>query len=620
MDPYQNRRWIIILIILVVALVFGVRLLYVQVLNDDWKDRAEEITHHEITIHPSRGLFYDRNGELLVAANQVYDIMVTPKDVKGIDTLEFCELLSLSKQEFLDKIERACTGYNVSYKASVFIESMSKEEYSQIAPRLGDYNGFDAVRRTNRGYPHSVAAHVLGYVRKISAKQYKEDQTNGEEYYNQNDYVGITGLEKTYEKELRGERGSAFYLRDYAGNDKTNLDETYAIAGQNLYTSLDVKLQMYGELLMKNKLGSIVVIEPSTGEILAMVSAPSYDPSLLSGREFSDNYQEIIENDSLNPILNRPIYNDNYRPGSIFKLVQSLVAMQEGVIHENTSLPCNKSLIHCHNHAHPSSVRIAIQHSCNPYFHEVYKRLIQRGEEESHFRDSRIGIEKWNKAVKSFGLGTKLNTDIPGVKPGRIPDANYYDNEFPSKSNPYGKHRWAFSTIRSNSIGEGEIGVSPLQMANLASIIANRGYYYTPHLVKKIGIDGKKRPEYLVKHYAMTDAKYYVPVVDAMEQVVLNGTARGAQIDSVSICGKTGTVQNKSFNDHSVFIAFAPKENPKIAIAVYVEYGTWGGLWAAKIASLMVEKYLNKELSEKGKKKEKQVLDAIILDKHSDFK
>ena len=605
---------------LFVTLVFGVRLLYVQVLNNDWKNRAEQITHHKVTIHPARGLLYDRNGELLVAVNQVYDILVTPKDVKGIDTVEFCSLFKISKTEFLQKIENASTGYNVSYKASTFIESMSKEEYSRVVPYLKSFKGFDSKRRTNRGYPNGVAAHVLGYVRKISAEQYSKDQKEGEKYYNQNDYVGVTGLEKVYEKELRGERGSAFFLRDYAGNDKTNLEQNYAISGKNLYTSIDLKLQSYGERLMKNKLGSIVAIEPSTGEILSLISAPSFDPNKLSGREFSENYKELLKNDTLKPIINRPIYNANYRPGSIFKLVQALIAMQEGVIKQSTGFACNKSLINCHNHEHPSNVQIAIKHSCNPYFYHVYKRLIQRGDQSSIFKDSRLGIEKWNAAVKTFGLGVKLNTDIPGVKAGRIPDANYYDNEFPSKSNPYGKHRWAFSTIYSNSIGEGEIGVSPLQMANLAAIIANRGYYYTPHLVKKIGKDGSKRPEYLKKNYAMAAAEYFEPVINAMEMVVENGTARNAQIDSIIVCGKTGTVQNETFNDHSVFIAFAPKENPQIAIAVYVEYGTWGGIWAAKIASLMIEKYLAKELSENAKNKEKQVLDAIILDKHSDFK
>ena len=354
---------------LVVTLVFGVRLLYIQVLNDDWKNRAEQITHHKVTIHPARGLLYDRNGELLVAVNQVYDILVTPKDVKDIDTAQFCSLFEISKKEFLQKIEYACTGYNVSYKASAFIESMSKEEYSRIVPNLKSFNGFDSKRRTNRGYPYGVAAHVLGYVRKISAEQYSKDQNAGEKYYNQNDYVGVTGLEKVYEKELRGERGSAFFLRDYAGNDKTNLEENYAIAGHNLYTSLDVKLQAYGELLMTNKLGSIVAIEPATGEILTLISAPSFDPNKLSGREFSENYKELLNNDTLKPIINRPIYNDNYRPGSIFKLVQALIAMQEGVIFENTGFMCNKRLINCHNHEHPSNIQIAIKHSCNPYFY-----------------------------------------------------------------------------------------------------------------------------------------------------------------------------------------------------------------------------------------------------------
>lgn len=605
---------------LFIGILFTLRLLYVQVLDDTWKERAEEITKHETTIHPSRGLIYDRNGELLVSANQVYDIMVTPNKIGKIDTTLLYDLFNLSKTEFDNKIENASTGYNVPYKGSIFIEAMAKEEFARIAPLLKQYNGFEAVRNTNRGYPNSIAAHILGYVRKISAKQYEHDQNEGEKYYNQNDYVGITGLEKIYEKELRGERGTALFLRDYAGNDKTGLETIEATAGKNLYSTIDLKLQEYGEQLMQNKLGSIVAIEPATGEILSMVSAPSYDPNLFVGREFSTNYSEIINNDSLNPILNRPIYNDNYRPGSIFKLVQALVAMQEGVIQENTGFTCNKALIGCHNHAHPSNVRIAIQHSCNPYFYQVYKRLVQRGENSSIFKDSRIGVQKWHDAVISFGLGTKLGTDIPGVKTGRIPDADYYDTQFPTPNNPYGKYRWAFSTIYSNSIGEGEIGVSPLQMANLAAIIANRGYFYTPHLVKKIGEDGSKRKEFQEKNFTVVEAKHFTPVVDAMEQVVLNGTARQAQVDSVEVCGKTGTVENKSFNDHSVFIAFAPKENPKIAVAVYVEYGTWGGTWAAPIASLMIEKYLKGELSEKGKKKEDRVLKAVILDKHSDFK
>ncbi len=287
--------------------------------------------------------------------------------------------------------------------------------------------------------------------------------------------------------------------------------------------------------------------------------------------------------------------------------------MQEGVITENTGFMCNKALIGCHNHTHPANVRIAIQHSCNPYFFNVYKRMILKGENPSIFKDSRLGLVNWRNHVLSFGFGKKLDTDLTGIKTGRVPDTSFYDRW-------YGKNRWAFSTIYSNSIGEGELGVSPLQMANLAAILANRGYYYTPHLVRKIGETGSKKPQFLVKHHTSVDTKYFTPVVDAMEQVVLNGTARQAQIDSIAVCGKTGTVENKSFNDHSVFIAFAPKDNPKIAIAVYVEYGTWGGTWAAPIASLMIEKYLNGSVeSERGKRKEERVLSTKILDKHAKF-
>jgi len=612
MDPYQNRRWIIILFMFVITLTFIIRLLFVQVLDHRWYDRAQDITKSEMTIHPSRGLIYDRNGDLLVAANQVYDLMVTPNEIGEIDTLVLCELLKITKEDFDKKIEKASTGYNVPYKASIFIPSISKEEYARIAPRLSKFNGLEAQVNTNRGYPQHNAAHILGYIQKISAEFYKYDQSEGEHYYNQNDYVGVSGLEKFYEKQLRGLRGKVKFLRDYAGNQKTNLEEILAISGENLYATIDGELQSYGERLMQNKLGCIVAIEPSSGEILSMVSAPSFDPEMLSGRDFSKNYAELNRNDTLKPLINRAIYNDSYRPGSIFKLVQALIAMQEGVITENTGFTCDKSLIGCHNHEYPANVKIAIKHSCNPYFYQVYKRLIQRGEESSIFKDSRIGLTKWRESVMSFGLGTKLGTDIPGVKTGFIPDVKFYDKW-------YGENRWAFSTIYSNSIGEGEIGVSPLQMANLAAILANRGYYYTPHFIKRIGEDGKKLPQYTSPNYTVVDSAYFRPVVDAMEQVVLSGTGRNAQVDSVSVCGKTGTVENKNFNDHSVFIAFAPKNDPKIAVAVYVEYGTWGGTWAAPIASLMIEKYLKGELSERAKKKENRVLKGVILDKHAKF-
>jgi len=611
MDPFQGRRWVIVLIITFIGIIFITRLLYIQVLDDKWIVRAENITHSQRVIKPSRGLIYDRNGELLVTASQVYDIWVTPREIGKIDTLELCRVLDLSKEDFDKRLKKA-RNY-APYKASVFLEGVSKEDYGKMITKLNHYKGFETKINTQRGYPHDVGAHILGYIRKISAEKYKKDQEEGEKYYMMDDYIGVTGLEKVYEKELRGERGALNYLRDRLGNEKTKIEIEHAKKGKNLYSTIDLNLQAYGEQLMNNKIGCIVAIEPSTGEILAMVSAPSYSPKGMVGRAFTKNWSEMNRNDTLKPLLNRGVYNSHYRPGSIFKLVQALVAMQDGVIDENTGFSCNKSLIGCHNHEHPSNVRIAIKHSCNPYFYQVYKRLILRGESPSIFKDSRIGLTKWRESVQSFGLGVKLDTDLPGVKAGRIPDTSFYDKI-------YGKNRWAFSTIYSNSIGEGEIGVSPLQMANLAAILANKGYYYTPHLIKSIGEGGDKKAIFKQKHYTVVDSSYFTPVREAMEQVVLNGTARRAQIDSISVCGKTGTVENKTFNDHSVFIAFAPKDNPKIAIAVYVEYGTWGGTWAAPIASVMIEKYLKKELSERGKKKEKRILDAIILDKHSDFK
>ena len=611
MDPFQGRRWVIILILILIGLVFIFRLLFIQVLDTKWKDRAKNITLSEKSIQPPRGLIYDRNGKLLVSANQVYDIMVTPRDIGQIDTLALCSLLGITKSDFNQKIIKATSGYNVSYKASLFIEGMYKEDYAKISTALKKYSGFAAVRSSERGYPYQTAAHILGYIRKISKEQYNNHKNDKEPYF-KNDYIGITGLESVYENELRGKRGKVYYLKDYKGNKKEQIQENKPVKGKNLYTTIDIDLQDLGERLMKNKLGCIVAIEPKTGEILSMVSAPSFNPSLLSGKNFSDNYKQLLNNDSLKPLINRPIYNDSYRPGSIFKLIQSLIALNEGVIKFNSYFPCNKQIIGCHNHEPPYNLKIAIQHSCNPYFYQVYKRLILRGENSNIFIDSRLGLEKWRKAVQKFGIGVKLKTDIPGVKKGLLPSLDFYDKW-------YGKNRWAFSTIYSNSIGEGEIGVSPIQMANLAAIIANRGYYYTPHLVKKIGENGTKKPEFLEKISTDIDSSYYSPVVDAMERVVLYGTARSAKIDSISVCGKTGTVENKSFNDHSVFIAFAPKNDPEIAIAVYVEYGTWGGTWAAPIASVMIEKYLKSTLSDRGKAKEKKIEKAIILNKNSDF-
>jgi len=624
-DPYQNRRWVIIISIFVIGLIFTVRLLYVQVLTNKWADRAEEISVAEKVLNPSRGLIFDRNGKILVESMPVYDLLLNPDLMEEGDSAALCELLDLSPEQYQRKYN-SCEKTKNQKDPQPFERALTQEDFTKMSFALEDIEAITSVRRYLRGYPHHVAAHVLGYIGAINGDELAKDKSSDNPYYTGQDYIGKTGIEKIYEKELRGERGVRKYLRDKSSNEVKIIEEVPAISGQNLHSTIDIELQKYAESLMSNKIGSVVAIEPKSGEILTILSAPFYDPAELVGRDLGKNYNRILNDTVFTDLLtNKAVFNDEYRPGSIFKLVQSLVAMQEGAITANTGFPCDKTKIGCHNHEHPGDVATAIQHSCNPYFYFVYQRMIQSGLVKGDvFRDSRLGIEKWSKNIKSFGLGVKLNSDIQSVGSGRVPDANYYDNEIPRVgfSNGYGKLSWAFSTIRSNSIGEGEIGVSPLQMANIAAIIANKGYYYTPHIIKAVGDNGAKKKEFTERHYTMVDSVHFAPVIMGMERVVQKGTGKRAQVEGINVCGKTGTVQNPSdkINDHSVFVAFAPKEDPKIAVAVYVEYGTWGGTWAAPIASLIIEKYLKEELSVKGKKKEELVLGTSILTKNQVFK
>lgn len=620
MDNVQNRKFVIVAIFIFIGLVYVFRLLYIQLITDEHKDWAMTVSQRSLRILPERGNIFDRDGMVLVSNEKSYDLCITPTKFKNEDSLEVIKTLDLTIEEL-----REILGVKGMERLvpQIALSGLSMDEMEVLQQQMSETEAFSFVESNRRIYPNPMAAHVLGYIGAIQPYHIEEDTAN---YYREQDYVGVTGLERSYEKELRGLIGYREIIRDNKNQEKQLVKYDTAIAGENLTLTIDGVLQQYGEQLMANKIGSIVAIEPKTGEILTMVTAPSYDPNVFSGDGLRKNYDSIFNpKDTLKTAQNKAIYNDTYRPGSIFKLVQALVAMQEEVIDSTTGFSCNKSLIGCHNHPTPSNVKIAIQHSCNPYFYSVYRRLLLRGEKKSHFLDSRIGLTRWEKAVRSFGLGTKLQVDIPGIKTGNVPDTNYYDKEFPI-NNPYGRNRWAFSMIYSNSIGEGEIGVAPIQMANLAAIIANRGWYYTPHFVKEIGKNGIKRPEYLKKNYTVVDSAYFEPVAAAMEQVVSNGTARRARIDSVRVCGKTGTVENKTFNDHSVFIAFAPAEDPQIAVAVYVEYGTWGGTWAAPIASLMIEKYLRDQgyltepRSKKSLAKEQRALESVILHKHAVIK
>ena len=603
MNPFENRKFVILSIFLTIVLVFLGRLFYIQVIDDSYKLSANNQALMYVTQYPVRGLIYDRKGELLVYNEVAYDLMVVPKRVKNLDTLSFCKLMGISDSSFAIKMFGAIK--HSRYKASVFEKQIPANEWASITEKLYKFPGFYGAKRTLRKYPESVGAHVLGYISEASLGDLKRDI-----YYKKRDYVGKRGLEKEYEKRLRGIRGNKVLLVDVhnrvKGSYQNGKYDILPIAGENLVSTLDRNLQKYGERLMGNKRGSIVAIEPNTGEILAMVSAPSYDPNLLVGRPRSQNYKMLLANDTLNPLFNRAI-DAQYRPGSIFKLVEALIALDEGVISTETRFLCNREIIGCHGKHTNDNLIPAIQHSCNPYFWNVFKKLVQRGHHSSIFKDAAYGLNLWQERVKLFGLGVQLQADLPGLKKGNVPDVNFYDRW-------YGANRWAFPTIYSVSIGEGEMLVVPIQMANLAATIANKGYFYTPHLVKSIGSNSVKRKEFTVRHETEVDSKHFDPVIEAMYRVVnkQGGTARRARIDSIDVCGKTGTVQNDPWPDHSVFIAFAPKENPKIAIAVYVEHSDHGGTWAAPISSLMMEQYLTGEV--KRPKKEQRVFDAVFLD------
>ncbi len=598
-----NRKYILATIVIVVGVIFSIRLFYLQVIDDRWKIKAANITERKITVYPSRGLIYDRNGELLVANTAVYDLMVVPKDVDITDTADFCELVGITREEFRVKMEKAVSPPHSPYTASIFEKQVPGDEFAPIAQKLYKYKGFYGQSRTLRTYPDSIAAHVLGYVSEVSRKT-----VNQEPYYQPGDYIGASGIEKTYEKHLRGEKGVRYVVVDVFNNEKGPYKggayDTLARPAKDLVTTLDAGLQEYGERLMEGKVGSIVALEPSTGEVLALLSSPAYDPNQLVGRVRSENYSRL-QKDSLKPLFNRALLS-LYPPGSIFKIVQSLVGQQEGILKPSTTFYCDGSVIG--DHVSPGYYNLfqGIKRSSNMYFYKAFKRMIQQGIADNIFSDSRIGLRKWKEHVQTFGLGKELDLDIGNLKSGNIPGPEYYDRI-------YGKGRWAFSTIYSLSIGQGELALIPLQMANLASIIANRGYYHDPHVVKRIGREGDKPDQYKVRHYTSIDSSYFELPIRAMQAVVEEpgGTARRARIDGVAICGKTGTVENPHGEDHSVFMAFAPREDPKIAIAVYVENAGFGGTWAAPISRLMIEKYLKDTISEP--RVEQRILDQNFI-------
>jgi penicillin-binding protein 2 len=453
-----------------------------------------------------------------------------------------------------------------------------------------------------RSYPYANGANILGYLAEVTGEEIKKDR-----FYKPSNNIGRTGLERFYEKELRGRKGIRYVVTSAMNNAiqsyKGGKYDTIAKPGATLKLGLDINLQAYSEKLMQNKKGCIVAIEPSSGEILTFVSAPSFDPNLLIGkRNISQNYPKLNKDPNL-PLYPRPLASE-YPPGSIFKLVQGLIGMQEGVITAKSGFPCTKSMVGCHGHPMAEDIPKAVQYSCNPYFYYVMKKIIQQGKNKNPFADAEIGLTKWVKYMNSFGLGVKLKTDITGVRKGLIPGPSFYDKW-------YGYHNWQFSSIRSISIGQGEVKLTPLQMANIAVIIANRGWFYTPHFVKSISGKGPLNI-FKQKKYTMVESKHYKSIIEGMRRVVneAGGTAKSAMLENIIICGKTGTVQNPHGKDHSVFIAFAPMENPKIAIAVFIENSGYGGTWAAPTASLVIEKYLTGKITNESK--EKRIMEAKL--------
>ncbi|MCD6331732.1 MAG: penicillin-binding protein 2 [Bacteroidales bacterium] len=596
-DPYQNRRLVIGGIILFTGILYLIRLLILQVLDTSYKLSAESNSRQREIEYPGRGLILDRNGKVLASNEPVYDLMMIPRKTESFDTLALCSMLGIQRAE-LDKGIQSALQYS-RYKPYPVVRQIDARRFAILEEQLFKYKGFYVQTRTRRIYPEGIASHVIGYMGEIDLNEIRQDP-----YYAVGDYLGQSGLELQYEKELRGRKGIRYQLVDVFNQVKGSYEggryDTLPEPGKNLLTTLNSELQKYGELLMTHKSGSIVAIEPATGEILCMVSSPSFDLNKLTGRERTRQF-EALSADTLEPLFNRATMS-RYAPGSIFKIVQALIGLDLGVIRPQTGFKCDKSLIGCHNHPEATNLKKAIQYSCNPYFYQVYRRIILRRQSSNIFTDSELGLADWQKKVMSFGLGQLLQIDLPGVSPGFIPGPEFYDTW-------YGRHRWAFSTIYSNCNGQGEVETVPVQIANLAAIIANRGYYYVPHFIRSIGEKGELPEVYRMPHHPDVNAAYYPVVINAMRAVIYepSGTGRRAQVPGVIVCGKTGTVQNNQGEDHSGFFAFAPMQHPAIAISVYVEHAGSGGFWAAMIASLMMEKYLNGEVTQA--EKEKMVLE-----------
>ncbi|MFN8357315.1 MAG: penicillin-binding protein 2 [Spirosomataceae bacterium] len=589
----ESRKFIIQVLFTLVGVIYLIRLFYLQVIDDSSQWAAENNAIIKEVQIPPRGQIYDRYGKLIVYNTPVYDLYITPKKVKMADTLAFCKLLDLTRTEF-DSLASAAKAYS-RIKPSIFMRQLSVEDYAKIQDRMVDFPGFTFERSSFRSYQAQSMANAVGYVAEIDKKTLDNQE---EEYYRQGDYIGKSGLEKYYEAELRGQRGVKYIMVNVHGVEKGSykngeMDST-AIAGKDLYTSIDLEVQKYCESLFQNKVGSLVAIEPKTGEVLAMVSAPTYDPNLLAGRQYAKNYARLLK-DPYKPLINRPLQG-YYRPGSTFKTIQALVGLQEGVITPSSVYGHAGAPMKCHGHPGVGGLAGAIQYSCNPYFYFVFRKLIYNNDESNLFKKSAIGLEKWHSYVEKFGIGQKLGVDLPYEVSGNLPDVDYYNKIYK------GEYTWKFSNIYSLSIGEGELLISPIKLANLSAIIANKGWYITPHLVKAIGNKNTKPlPKYQEKHYVGIDEHHFDVVLEGMKGAVRAGTVYAhSKVPDIEVAGKTGTSQNKRGDDNAIFICFAPANDPKIAIACFVDNAGFGGNAAAGIATLTLEMYLKRHVDRKA--------------------
>jgi penicillin-binding protein 2 len=611
----MQKSFLLYFLITLVGFIFIGRLYQLQIIRSD---RYDPIRNSAVKIeydYPERGYIYDRNGKLLVANQLSYDVMVQPNKVSPLDTLEFCKLLKIDTSDFTKRFERA--ERYASYLPSVFLKQLAKEDFAYLQEKLHKYSGFYIQKRIIRNYPIKAAANVLGYIGEVNEERAKQS-----EYYEQGELEGKDGVEKQYENILRGKKGKKYLQRNnlnkITGSYKKGSFDTLPENGKDLTLTLDIDLQVYAQQLMKGKRGGIVAIEPSTGEILALVTAPSYDPNMLVGRKRSKN-SVLLFNDT----ISKPSYDRGllaaYAPGSPFKMMNALIGLQENVITQQTSFKCYGGFrygrragafmkCHCNIYGRPIQLKTAISKSCNSYFSNTYKRIIEKNNNPPE------GLDTWHDHVASFGLGDFLGYDLPAGQKGLIPDGAYYNDRL--------NYSWNGSSIISNAIGQGEILTTPIQLANFTTAIANRGYFYTPHIVKKIDQQPIDEPNYTTPKQTTINKEHFKPVVEAMYEVFKTGTGKWSQVKGIKICGKTGTAENfmivngfkEQLEDHSILVAFAPKDNPKIALAVFVENGGYGSTIAAPITSLLVEKYINGFISKRSRYRELNILNMSLQD------